>query len=147
MPAPTPDQEKELTARWKSGALAWHFQRPEEAHSLHGAVLNIYNDKPVDSLIYVQDTGAASLHPNRTPGNGLIVASGPNPDNETYVVTLRPGAGSWTELGVDVVEDESLPGNRISRGADRFLLTGVEAVLQEAGQPARKLDVLHRTGR
>ena len=146
LPAPTSDQEKDLAARWKSGALAWHFERPEEAHSLHGAVLNIYNDKPVDSLIYVQDTGAASLHPNRTPGNGLVVASGPNPDNETYVVTLRPGAGSWTELGIDVVEDESLPGNRISRGADRFLLTGVEAVLQEPGQQPRKLDFFTALG-
>ena len=133
------EQEKALVERWKAGELAWHFQRPEEAHSLHGAVLNVYNDKPVDSVMYVQDKGAASLHSDRHPGDGLIVASGPNPDNETYVVTLRPGAGSWTELGVDVVDDESLPGNRVSRGADRFLLTGVEAVLQEPGEPARKL--------
>jgi len=139
LPGPTAEQEKELTARWKSGALAWKFQRPEEAHSLHGAVLSVYNDKPVDSLIYVQDTGGASLNSKKAAGDGLIVASGPNPDNETYVVTLHPGVGTWTELGVDVVEDESLPGNRISRGADRFLLTGVEAVLQEPGKAKRAL--------
>ena len=142
-PAPAPDQEsaqeKELAARWKAGELAWHFQRPEEAHSLHGAVLTVYNEKPVDSLVYVQGANGAALHPDRQPGNGLIVASGPNPDNETYVVTLRPGAGAWTEIGLDVVDDESLPGSRISRGADRFLLTGVEAVLQEPGAPARNL--------
>ncbi len=138
-PAPTPEQEKSLAERWKAGDLAWHFQRPEAARSLHGAVLTVYNEKPVDSLFYIQDAGGATLSPDRNSGNGLIVASGPNPDNETYIVTLHPGAGSWTELGVDVVEDESLPGNRVSRGADRFLLTGVEAVLQEPGRPARAL--------
>ena len=106
---------------------------------MHGTVLEIYNDKPVDSLIYLQGEKGAALQSERQPGDGLIVASGPNPDNETYVVTLRPGAGQWTELGVDVVEDESLPGNRISRGADRFLLTGVEAVLREPGRPDRSL--------
>jgi hypothetical protein len=138
-PDPTPQQEQSLVASWKAGDLAWKFQRPEEARSLHGAVLNIYNDKPVDSVMYLQGPGGASIHAERQAGDGLIIASGPNPDNETYVVTLRPGAGAWTELGLDVVDDESLPGNRISRGADRFLLTAVEAVLQEPGRPARKL--------
>jgi hypothetical protein len=138
-PAPTAEQEKALATRWKAGDLAWRFQHPEEAHSMHGAVLNVYNDKPVDSLIYLQEKGGATLHPDRQPGDGLVVASGPNPDNERYIVTLRPGAGTWGELGVDVVDDESLPGNRISRGADRFLLTGVEAVLQEPGRPPQTL--------
>jgi len=139
-PAPTPDQEKALLTKWKAGELAWHFQHPEEAHALHGAVLTVYNDKPVDSVIYAPENGSASsVRPERQPGNGLVIASGPNPDNETYVVKLRPGAGSWTELGLDVVEDESLPGNRISRGADRFLLTGMEAVLQQPGQPDRQI--------
>jgi hypothetical protein len=132
---PTPDQEKALVDRWKAGDLAWRFQHPEEARALHGAVLTVYNDKPVNSLVY--DRGV--LQSDHEPGNGLVVASGPNPDNETYVVTLRPGAGNWTELGLDVADDETLPGNRVSRGADRFLLTGVEAVLQEPGKPARKL--------
>jgi hypothetical protein len=136
---PTPEQENAIAAKWKNGELAWHFQRPESATSMHGAVLSIYNDKPVDSLIYIQDANGASLNPDRHPGNGLIILSGPNPDNETYMIVLRPGAGSWTELGIDIVGDESLPGNRISRGADRFLLTGVEATLQAPGGPARKL--------
>lgn len=121
-PAPAAGQEKALLDRWRSGDLAWHFQRPEAAHSLHGAVLTINAGKP-----------------DQRPARNVIVASGPNPDNETYVVTLHPGAGTWTELGVDVLQDENLPGNQISRGADRFLLTGVEAVLQEPGRAARAL--------
>ncbi len=120
---PTPEQEKVLLAQWKSGALAWQFQRPEAARTLNGAKLTVYNDEPVSGLVY---TGG-ELVPETKPGHGLIVASGPNPDNETYIVTLRPGKGSWTSLGLDVETEDSLPGNGISRGADRFVLTGVEA--------------------
>ncbi len=121
--APTPEQEKAIYEQWKSGALAWQFQRPEAARTLNGAKLTVYNDEPVSGLVY---TGS-ELVPETKPGHGLIVASGANPDNETYIVTLHPGKGSWTSLGLDVETEDSLPGNGISRGADRFLLTGVEA--------------------
>ena len=137
-----PEQEKALLARWQAGELAWRFQRPEAAHSANGAKLTIYNDETVDSLIY---TGSALLA-DHSPGNGLIVASGPNPDNEIYSVTLRPGEGLWTALGVDIEQEERLPGNRISRGADRFLLTGVEAVLEEPKHSPRKLTFSLATG-
>jgi hypothetical protein len=119
------DVEKKLYEQWKSGALAWQFQRPEEAHSVNGAKLTVFNDQPVSGLVY---TGS-ELVPETKPGKGIIVASGPNPDNETYIVTLRPGAGTWTALGLDVETDDSLPGNGIARGADRFLLTSVEAAI------------------
>jgi hypothetical protein len=69
----------------------------------------------------------------------LIVASGQNPDEETYTVEFKPGKGAWTALGVDVHQDESLPGNRLSRGADRFVLTEVHGNVAAPGQPARKL--------
>src|SRR5262249_25106939 len=72
-------------------------------------------------------------------GDGLVVASGANPDRETYIVTLKPGAGTWHQLGLDVVQDESLPGARYARGADRFLLSEVEADLVESGRPPRRL--------
>ena len=90
---------------------------------------------PVDSTYYVD----GSLKFDRKPGNGLVVASGPNPDRETYVVTLQPGEGSWNELGIDVVQDDSLPGARYARGADRFLLSEIEVQVAEEGAPARKL--------
>jgi hypothetical protein len=67
------------------------------------------------------------------------VASGPNPDNETYAVTFQPGEGAWTALGIDVFQDESLPGTRFARGADRFVLTEVEAEIAEPGGAPRKL--------
>ena len=68
-----------------------------------------------------------------------MVAGGANPDSETYIVTLKPGAGTWNQLGIDVVQDESLPGARYARGADRFLLSEVDAELAEPGGPARTL--------
>ncbi len=137
-----PDQEKALLARWQSGELAWRFVRPESARSVNGATLTVYNDQIVKSLIY---TGS-ELVPDSHPGNGLVVASGPDPDNETYTVGFRPGQGAWTALGIAVEQDDSLPGNRISRGADRFLLTGVEATLEEPGRAPRKLAFSLATG-
>ena len=130
--------EEKLLSDFQAGRLKWQYQRPFAAVSAHGARLTIYNDEPVDSNIYFT-TGAASLQSHRGPGNGLVVASGPNPDNETYTISFRPGAGTWTALGVRVVQDESLPGNRVARGYDRFILTEVEAGISPNGKrPAIK---------
>ena len=96
---------------------AW--QRPTSAKSANGAVLKIYNDEEVDYNIYEGGTLAS----DRGPGNGLVVASGPNPDTETYTVTFKPGAGTWTALGLELVQDENLPGIRVARGADRVVIT------------------------
>lgn len=127
--------EDRILAAHKSGALAWHYQHPVSATSLNGAKLTIYNDEKVDSNYYLN----GSLASEKKLGDGLVVASGPNPDNETYVVRFKPGAGEWTALGVDILQDESLPGNRLSRGSDRFVLTEVEAEISSDGQlPAQK---------
>ena len=114
--------EKQILADYAAGDLAWRVQRPTAAKSSNGAVLTIYNDEDVDYTSY----DGASLTGWRGPGNGLIVASGPNPDNETYTVTFRPGAGTWKQLGLEVVMDESLPGLRVARGADRLVITELE---------------------
>ncbi|HEY1337239.1 MAG TPA: DUF1549 domain-containing protein, partial [Bryobacteraceae bacterium] len=115
--------EKQLLARNEAGELAWKTQHPISAESAHGAVLKIYNDEQVDYTLY--DGG--NLTAGRAPGDGLVVASGPNPDNETYTVTFKPGAGAWRQLAVNVVQDEALPGIRLSRGADKLILTEVDA--------------------
>ena len=125
----------ELKARWEAGDLAWTWQRPTSARALHGAALAIYNDEPIESNFYLD----GSLKTETKPGDGLVVAGGPNPDRETYVVTVKPGAGVWHQLGVEVVQDESLPGARYARGADRFLLSEVEAEIAEPGQPPRRV--------
>lgn len=130
-----------LTARWQAGELAWTWQRPVAARALNGATLTIYDTEPVESNFYLD----GSLKTDTKPGDGLVIASGANPDRETYVVTLRPGAGSWRQLGLEVVQDESLPGARYARGADRFLLSEVEAELVERDRPARPLSLVMAT--
>lgn len=123
--------EKELLEETEKDELAWRFQRPIAAKSEHGAQLKIYNDEPLEMNTY---TGA-SLTTERKPGDGLIVVAGPNPDNETYTVTLRPGKGQWTALGLEVVQDESLPGIRVARGSDRLVVTEIEANTGGANLP------------
>jgi hypothetical protein len=117
--------EGALLAAYKSDALSWRYQRPISAAATNGVLLKIYNDEPIETSEY---TGA-SLISGRKPGNGLVIASGPNPDNSTYTVRFKPGAGTWTALGLEVVQDESLPGIRYSRGSDRLVVTEVEAEL------------------
>ena len=120
--------EKDILVKHDAGALAWAYQRPISATSLNGAKLAIYNDEPVDSNFYLSNSNGSTLMSEHKPGQGLIVAGGPNPDNETYIVTFKPGPGTWRALGIEVVQDETLPGNRLARGADRFVLTEVEAL-------------------
>jgi hypothetical protein len=128
-------RENDLRTRWEAGELTWTWQHPIAARAVNGATLTIYDTEPIQSNFYLD----GSLNTETKPGDGLIVASGANPDRETYVVTLKPGAGTWNQLGVEVIQDESLPGARYARGADRFLLSEVEAELAGGGQPARKL--------
>jgi len=127
--------ENELKDRWQAGALAWTWQHPIAARAVNGATLTVYDQEPIESNFYLD----GSLKTDRKPGDGLVVASGANPDRETYVVTLKPGPGDWNQVGLEVVQDESLPGARYARGADRFLLSEVEAELVEPGQPPRRL--------
>jgi hypothetical protein len=127
--------EERLLTDFEAGKLAWTYQRPTGASTASGAKLTIYNDEPVDSNFYLH----GSLSSERKRGEGLVVASGPNPDNETYSVTFKPGEGVWKALGIDVFQDESLPGTRFARGADRFVLTEVDAEIADSGGAPRKL--------
>ncbi len=128
-------REIDLKTRWEAGELTWTWQRPTAARALRGATLTIYNEQPIETNFYLD----GSLKTETKPGDGLVVASGANPDRESYVVTIKPGAGAWRQLGVEVVQDESLPGARYARGADRFLLSEVDAEIVEPDRPPRRL--------
>ncbi len=108
---------KALRIRQQAGEFNWQYPKPVTVTSANGAVMTIVDDK----------------------GDSVITATGPNPDRETYNVTMKPGVGSWTSIGVEGQSDESLPGSGVSRGSDGFILTEVEAEVSEPGKPARKL--------
>jgi hypothetical protein len=114
--------EEDLLRRHEAGELAWHYPKPVSAEASNGTVLKIYDSEPIDYNYYLN----GSLASERKRGDGLVVAEGPNPDNEVYTVRIRPGAGTWTAVGLDVYQDESLPGNRLSRGGGGFFLSEVE---------------------
>ena len=108
---PTPAQEKrlaELAARLgpvsvpKAETFGWVVQSPAQFTASNGTVLKLEKDN-------------------------LLVASGPNPDNSTYTVTLDAAPGPWTHLALEVQSDESLPGANMARGADRLVITEVTA--------------------
>jgi hypothetical protein len=127
-----PDWAKQILQLHESGKLAWQFQRPISAKSANGSTLTIYNDEPLTVTVY----RGGNIITETIKGEGLVVAGGANPDNETYTVTFKPGAGEWTALGLEVVQDESLPANRLARGSDRFVLTEVEADLSSGSTGA-----------
>jgi hypothetical protein len=65
---------KQILAAYGAGDLAWRCsgQRSEIGH---GAVLTVYNDQDVDYTSYEGGTLAGT----RSPGNGVIIATGPIP--------------------------------------------------------------------
>ncbi|MDX2030460.1 MAG: PSD1 and planctomycete cytochrome C domain-containing protein [Blastocatellia bacterium] len=135
--------ERRTLADFEAGRLAWQLQRPMTAMAANGTSLRIYNDEKLTVAPY----RGGNLITEEITGDGLVVAGGANPDNETYTITFKPGAGEWTALGVQAVQDESLPADRFARGSDRFVLTEVEAEVASGGggRPQRLAFVLATT--
>jgi Protein of unknown function (DUF1553)/Protein of unknown function (DUF1549)/Planctomycete cytochrome C len=123
--------EKDEMTRAKAGELSWKFPLPVSV-SAKSAKLTVRTTE--------FDEAEQRAHPlvASTGGAGLIMVSGPNPDNETYSVTLKPGAGVWTSVGIEIDMDASLAGGDISRGSDRFVISEVEAAYSPNGRRAAK---------
>ncbi len=121
-PAPTAEWAQKLLADYNAGKFAWKIQRPLSARSANGAELKIYNEEELDMMPYY----GGIIRSFRAKGNGLVVASGPTPDRDTYTVTIQPPPGAWKSLGLEIVQDESLPSNAVARGGDRLMLSEVE---------------------
>jgi hypothetical protein len=79
-------------------------------------------------------------------GSGLIVAGGPNPDHETYTVTLKPGPGEWTALRLQIDSNIELPGSNVGRGWVGIVVSELEIdVADEDVAPARPLALAEAT--
>ena len=118
-----PDWEKQILRKLDAGELAWKFPNPISASSSNGATMKIYRDEELTVTQYLR----GNIETKTIKGDGLIVVSGKTPETDVYTVTVKPGAGEWTAIGLEVVQDESLPGDRLARGGDRFVLSEFEA--------------------
>ena len=135
---PATNWEADTLRAFEAGELDWKTMRPLDARSVNGATLKIYNEEEVDSMPYF----GGIIRSFRAPGRGLVVASGANPDNETYTVTLQPEPGTWRSFGLEVVQDESLLSNAVARGGDRLAISEIEAKLMEPDGKQRPLRFL-----
>jgi hypothetical protein len=135
--------EQATLAAHQAGELEWKFQRPLSAKAANGSTLKVYND---EQLTHTQYRGGSVIVETIT-GDGLVVASGALPEREVYTVTFKPGAGEWTALGVEAVQEENLPASRFARGADRFVLNEIEAESHDAGKTQKLHFALATTDR
>jgi hypothetical protein len=122
--------EAKILSQHQAGELRWQFQRPVFA-SASRATLTVRDDLGVrvGSLLRFREKPVA----------GLVVATGENPDHETYTVTLKPGPGEWRSLGLEIARDDSLPGGYIARGGLGLELSEVEAELVQGAGKTRKV--------
>ncbi len=115
--------------RFNRGELTWRFQRPVSV-SAQAATMTVHDDLGVrvGSLLRFKEK----------PVTSLIVAGGANPDTETYTITLKPGAGTWRSLGIEVARDDTLPGAFVARGGIGAEVSEIEATV--GGAPAALCD-------
>ncbi len=125
--------ERETQERAKSGEPLWKFPMPVAA-SAQIAKLTIEPSGPTAAEI----AASSALRGGSPGGPGMIVVGGPNPDNETYTVELKPGPGLWASVGIEVDSDLSLAGANVSRGSDRFIVTEVDAQYSADGRQPLK---------
>jgi hypothetical protein len=134
---PTPEQEsrrKELEARIASLGAVLDTQTPEldSAQALWeaemkgaGTQCTILRPNRVTSL------GQASL---KLLEDNSILATGPNPEADTYVVEASASPGSITALRLEVLGDTSLPKGGPGRDPEgNFFLSDVEVEVSSAG--------------
>lgn len=110
-----------------NGSLFWAFQRPIAAKSNNGAVLEVFNDRVIESELNYD----SSNYVRRWNGNGIVEAIGENPDKAVYEIDCQPGTGSWAQLGVEVFYNDSLPGNSLGRGNETYLLSSIEVLIKD----------------
>jgi Protein of unknown function (DUF1553)/Protein of unknown function (DUF1549)/Planctomycete cytochrome C len=123
--------EKAALAQYDNGELRWNFQHPVAAVA-ERSHLTIHDD--------LQIRTGSNLRVSLEPVTGLVVASGPDPDNDVYTVTLKPGPGTWKSIGLEMERDDSNPGVDIARGGLGVGLTEVEAeVFSGNTKSAKKL--------
>lgn len=98
-----------IRSELSAGKSDWLVTRPEKVESMEGTTLTLQDDQSV-------------------------LASGKNPDQDTYVVTVSSGPKPITALRLESLTHESLAHHSLSQGNGNFVLTEVEVAAQPAGE-------------
>ncbi len=93
--------EAELRAQIAASDSSWTVLAPAELETTDGTTLTVLDDHSV-------------------------LASGANPDKETYSIVVRSDAESITALRLETLRHETLTDNRLSRANGNFVLTHFE---------------------
>jgi hypothetical protein len=127
--------ERQILDQYNQGGLKWQFQRPVSV-SAEAATLTVHDDLSVrvGSLLRFKEK----------PVTGLIVATGANSDTENYTVSVKPGAGTWASLGIEIERDDTLPGGYVARGGLGVELSEIEAELRADGAAAGRRAAIRR---
>ncbi|MBI4606546.1 MAG: PSD1 domain-containing protein [Planctomycetes bacterium] len=108
-PAKALDAEEEAWERSLGAPAAWTALRPLAVSSAGGAALEVKED-------------------------GSVLASGPNPDADSYTVTAEAPPWEVTAFRLEALPDESLPKKGPGRAANgNFVLTELSVRLKPAG--------------
>ncbi len=88
-----------------------------------------------------ESAGGATL---QTQTDGSVLATGKNPQADTYTVTLRLTKGTVTALRLDVMNDASLPNRGPGRDPDgNFFLSDFDVQMGTPGQAPHSLQLSH----
>ena len=109
--------EAAVLALDRASNVTWKAQSPLTATTSNGATLTNGSDN-------------------------ILWASGKNPDNDTYNITFKPGAGTWRALRLQIYTDEQYAGNRVARGGTSFIVTEAE-VSAGSGKSPRPVKLAH----
>ena len=83
-------------------------------------------------VLQARSLGGATLSAQE---DGSFIASGKNPPNDTYEITLKTGESQFTGLQLEVIPDPTSPSKSVGRSAGgNFVLTGVEVDIRAPGE-------------
>jgi hypothetical protein len=87
----------------------------------------------------VKATGGATLS---VQPDGSVLASGPNPDKDEHVITLRTDGTGLRLISLEALTDPSLPHGRVGRSENgNGVLSGVEVEAVSVADPAKRVAV------
>jgi hypothetical protein len=94
----------------RAGTLAWRVARPIVASSPRGTSLQVEAE------------------------DNSVIPSGPNPPNDTYLVTIPAGLPTVTAVRLEVIQDPRFPADEVARAGAGFFISEVEIEGRAAGE-------------